>query len=44
VIEWQVADLSLEEMRVWAQANRYLRPFTCEERETFKIEPLCGGH
>jgi serine/threonine protein kinase/WD40 repeat protein len=26
----------------WIRANRYIREFTCEERETYRIEPLCG--
>jgi WD40 repeat protein len=32
---------SLDEVREWIAANRYVRELTCEERETYRIEPLC---
>jgi WD40 repeat protein len=31
----------LEDVREWIAANRYVRELTCEERETYRIEPLC---
>lgn len=27
----------------WAQANRYLRDLTCDERAANRVEPLCAG-
>jgi WD40 repeat protein len=41
LIEWQVADPPLEELIAWAQANRYVRDLTCEERARYRVEPLC---
>jgi WD40 repeat protein len=26
----------------WLRANRYIREFTCEERQQYRIEPLCA--
>ncbi|MGD2178019.1 MAG: WD40 repeat domain-containing protein, partial [Anaerolineae bacterium] len=43
LIEWQVADLPLEELIDWAYANRYVRELTCEEREQYRVEPLCSA-
>ena len=42
VRKWQVADWTLVELQSWIQSNRYLREFTCDERETYRIEPLCN--
>jgi hypothetical protein len=41
LIEWQSADPSLDELRDWIHANRYIRGLTCEEREQYRVEPLC---
>ena len=41
LIEWQIEDLPLEELIEWTYANRYVRELTCEERETYRIAPLC---
>ena len=27
----------------WVPENRYIPEFTCEEREQYNIQPLCGG-
>jgi len=35
---WQI---SVSNLLAWAEQNRYLRGFTCEERERFRVEPLC---
>jgi WD40 repeat protein len=43
LIEWQVADLPLEELIEWTHANRYVRELTCEEREQYRVEPLCDA-
>jgi WD40 repeat protein/serine/threonine protein kinase len=40
VREWQVS-LSLEDLIGWASVNRYVREFTCAERERYTIEPVC---
>jgi WD40 repeat protein len=31
----------LDEVHGWIEANRFVRELTCEERETYRIEPLC---
>lgn len=42
LIEIQIHQVpTLEELRAWITQNRYLRDWTCEEREMFRIEPLC---
>jgi WD40 repeat protein/DNA-binding SARP family transcriptional activator len=41
LIEWRVADLPLDELIDWAYANRYVRELSCEEREQYRVEPLC---
>jgi WD40 repeat protein len=43
LIEWQMADLPLEELIDWAYANRYVRELTCEERQQYRVEPLCSA-
>jgi WD40 repeat protein len=45
LIEWQISDMPLDEMIDWTYANRYVRDLTCEEREKYRVEPLCedGG-
>ena len=43
LIEWQIADQPLDELLSWVRENRYARDFTCEEREQYRIEPLCGA-
>jgi WD40 repeat protein len=39
---WQIT-LSPQEVIEWAGQNRYLREFTCTERERYTIEPQCAG-
>ena len=41
LIEWETAMPSLDELVAWVHENRYIRDFTCEEREQYRIEPLC---
>lgn len=41
MILWHVDPQPLEELRQWTRANRMVRDFTCEERELYRIEPLC---
>ncbi len=32
---------ALGEMLDWIEENRYVRDLTCQERELYRIEPLC---
>jgi WD40 repeat protein len=41
VIEWRIAEWSLNDLLAWIYENRYVRDFTCEERTQYRIEPLC---
>jgi WD40 repeat protein len=43
LIEWQIADLPLDELIEWVYANRYVRALTCDEREQYRVEPLCDA-
>ncbi len=40
MIEWRLP-LPTDELLVWVRDNRYIRELTCNERETYRIEPLC---
>jgi len=41
IIEWRGTEWTLVELLDWIDENRYIREFTCEEREQYRIEPLC---
>jgi WD40 repeat protein len=41
LIEWQIADLSLDQLRGWVSTNRCVRDLTCEERVQYRVEPYC---
>jgi WD40 repeat protein len=41
-IQWRISDWPLDELLTWIKKNRYVRDFTCEEREQYRIEPLCA--
>jgi WD40 repeat protein len=41
IVEWRVADLSVDSLRAWVRINRYIRDFTCRERAQYHVEPLC---
>jgi hypothetical protein len=41
LIDWQIADPSVDELLNWVHENRYLRELTCEERAQYRVEPLC---
>ncbi len=41
VREWQV-DASHEALLAWIEANRHVPELTCQQREQYRIEPLCG--
>jgi WD40 repeat protein len=38
---WRM-DTTLDELLEWTQANRYIPELTCNQRELYRIEPLCG--
>ncbi len=40
IIIWRISDTP-EETIAWAYQNRYIREFTCLERERYNIAPLC---
>lgn len=37
---WRI-DSTLDELLEWTQANRYIPEVTCEQRELYRLEPLC---
>jgi WD40 repeat protein/DNA-binding SARP family transcriptional activator len=41
LIVWKVAPQPLEELVAWTYRNRMVHDFTCDERELYRIEPLC---
>jgi WD40 repeat protein/energy-coupling factor transporter ATP-binding protein EcfA2 len=41
IILWQLDVLTQDELLTWIAANRYVRELTCEQRESYRIEPLC---
>ena len=40
VHEWRV-DATQDDLRAWVAANRYLPELTCQQRQRYRIEPLC---
>lgn len=32
---------NIEEIKTWAEENRYIKELTCEERNLYRVEPLC---
>ena len=41
IVEWLLSNPTIDELKGWIEANRYVRPLTCSERELYQIEPLC---
>jgi WD40 repeat protein len=41
IIQWDLNTPTLDELTAWIETNRYVRELTCEERETYQIEPFC---
>jgi WD40 repeat protein/serine/threonine protein kinase len=37
---WRI-DSTLDELLSWTQNNRYIPDLTCEQRELYRVEPLC---
>ncbi len=42
LIEWHIAEQPLPQLLDWINANRYVRPLTCDERQQYHIGPLCS--
>ncbi len=39
---WDVTPMTTKDVKIWAGENRYiLAEFTCQQREIYRIEPLC---
>jgi WD40 repeat protein len=43
IVQWRLGNPSLDELREWIQANRYVRDLTCQERDLYRVEPLCDS-
>jgi len=43
ITQWRIENPSLDELKAWVAANRYLPELTCAEREMYQIEPLCDS-
>ncbi len=41
IVEWQLSNPTITELKDWIEANRYVRPLSCPEREFYQVEPLC---
>jgi WD40 repeat protein len=39
---WHAQPIELESLINWVFENRYVPTLTCEERERYHVEPLCG--
>jgi len=37
---WRI-DASLDELVTWTKNNHYISELTCEQRELYRIEPMC---
>ncbi len=42
ITQWRLQNPSLEALKAWVSANRYLPGLTCAEREAYQIKPLCN--
>ena len=42
LIKWSIPTFqTMPELLDWINTNRYVRPLTCEERQRYRVEPLC---
>jgi len=42
LVQWKIpVQQTLPELLEWINANRYVRPLTCDERLHYRVEPLC---
>jgi WD40 repeat protein len=37
---WRI-DTTLDELLAWTRANRYIPELTCDQRDLYRVEPLC---
>ena len=37
---WRI-DTTLDDLLTWTRNNRYILELTCEQRELYRVEPLC---
>ncbi len=45
LVQWKIpGQQSLPELITWINENRYVRQLTCEERQRYRVEPLCEGN
>jgi WD40 repeat protein len=42
LVQWKIAEKSLQELLNWIQENRYVAPLTCAEKSQYRVEPLCS--
>jgi WD40 repeat protein len=40
--KWNIVEKPLPDLLDWIQANRYVRPLTCDERQQYHVDPLCS--
>jgi WD40 repeat protein len=43
IVQWWLENPSLDELRSWIEANRFVRALTCAEREALRVEPRCDA-
>ena len=41
MVELHIAEQSLPELLKWIDENRYVRELNCDERQQYRVEPLC---
>jgi len=41
IVEWQLLNPTITQLKDWIETNRYVRPLSCAEREFYQVEPLC---
>jgi WD40 repeat protein len=44
IVQWRLSNPSIAELKEWIEANRFVRPLTCAERELYQVEPLCESN
>ncbi len=42
LVQWKIAEKSLQELLNWIRENRYVTPLTCAEKSQYRVEPLCS--
>jgi WD40 repeat protein/transcriptional regulator with XRE-family HTH domain len=41
LVKWKIPIQTLPELITWINENRYVRQLSCEERQRYRVEPLC---